>query len=158
MLISVKLATTKIAASETSTAAPADRERHARGDHRAEHEQQGQAGQGQRDELAPSQVVLGDGLDVAVERRPAGQLDRDRPAGQAGQPLLDAGQGVGRIVGADIEEDDVVGGLPIGRDLARSQLVREDLGDVRRASRSPIARRAVADSKAGWPARADVLE
>ena len=111
---------------------PADRERHARGDHRAEDQQEGQTGEGQGDELAPPEVVLRDRLDVAVEGRPAGQLDRDRPAGQAGEPLLDARQGIGRIVGADVEQDHVVRGLPIGRDLARRQLVREDLGDVRR--------------------------
>ena len=40
---------------------------------RAEHEQQREGGQRQRDELAAPQVGLGHRLDVAVERRPAGQ-------------------------------------------------------------------------------------
>ena len=42
----------KIPARATSTAAPADGERHARGDQRTEHEDQREGGQGQRDQLA----------------------------------------------------------------------------------------------------------
>ena len=62
----------------------ADDQRNGRRHHRAEHEQQGQGRERQRDQLAPSEVGLGDGLDVAVER------------GAAGQPDLEAGRLVER--------------------------------------------------------------
>ncbi len=58
-----------------TTAAAADEDRHACGDDAAEHEQQRQRRQWQRDELAPLQVLLREHLDVAVERRSAGQVD-----------------------------------------------------------------------------------
>jgi hypothetical protein len=53
--------------------ATADDDRHAGSDDAAEHEQQGQRGQRQRDEFAALKVVLGEHLDVAVEGRPAGE-------------------------------------------------------------------------------------
>ena len=69
-----------------------DDDRNAGGDQAAEDEQQRQRGQRQRDELASLQVVLGEHLDVAVERRAAGEVDlvardlRDRvPHGIKGQ-------------------------------------------------------------------------
>ena len=75
MLIGITDATMKIPASATSTDGAADRERHARRDEAAEHEQQGERGERQRDQLRPLEVALGDRLDVAVERRAAGDLD-----------------------------------------------------------------------------------
>jgi hypothetical protein len=53
----------------------ADDQRHGGRDRGAEDNQERDRGQWQRDELAPSQVGLGDRLDVAVEGRPAGQSD-----------------------------------------------------------------------------------
>ena len=53
----------------------ADDQRHGRRDDRAEDEQQRERRERQRDQLAAPQVRLGDLLDVAVERRAAGQPD-----------------------------------------------------------------------------------
>ena len=52
-----------------------DHQRDARGDDRPEDDDERQRRQRQRDELAPSEVGLGHGLDVAVEGRTAGQRD-----------------------------------------------------------------------------------
>ena len=98
MLIGVRLATRKIAASATTTAAPPTTSGTRRGDDRAEDEQQRDRGQRQRDDLAPAEVGLRDRLDVAVERRAAGQLDLE--PGRLAEPLADPGQGRRRIVRA----------------------------------------------------------
>ena len=63
---------------------PADDQRHAGRHHRPEDDQQRERRQRQRDQLAPPQVGLGHGLDVAVERRPAGQLDVEARARRGG--------------------------------------------------------------------------
>ena len=87
-------------------------------------------GQRQRDDLASPQVRFRDRLDVAVERRPSGQLDLQ--PGRRAEPLADPGQGGRRIVRRDRQEDDVVGGVAVGRDLARAEGVGQDPDDVRR--------------------------
>ncbi len=109
---------------------PADDERNAGRHDRTEHEQERNRRQRQRDDLAPLEVRLRHVLDVAVERRPAGDLDAD--PGRVGEALDDAGQRGGRVVGRDREEHDVVGRAAIGGDLARRERVREDANDVRR--------------------------
>ena len=141
MLIGMSEATTKIAASATTTAAPPTASGTPGGDQRAEHEDQRERGQRQRDDLAPAQVRLRDGLDVAVEGRAAGELDVER--GRRSEALVQDRQGVGRVVRRQVEEDDVVGGVAVGRDLARGEGVRHDPRDVRRASgcRAPRRRR-----------------
>ena len=133
MLIGVTDATRKIAASATTTAVPPTTSGTPAATARPEDDQQREGGQRQRDELAAPQVRLRHGLDVAVERRAAGQLDRQ--AGRLVEPLAQDRQGVGRVVRRQVEEDDVVGGVPVGRDLPRRQEVRDDAGDVRRARR-----------------------
>ena len=109
---------------------PADDERNAGGDDRSEHEQERDRRQGQRDDLAPLEVRFRHVLDVAVERRPAGDLDSQ--PGRVGEALDDAGQRGRRVVRRDREEDDVVGGPAVGRHLARRERVRKDADDVRR--------------------------
>ena len=109
---------------------PTDHQRDARRDQRTEDEDQRQRRQRQRDDLAPLQVGLGDGLDVAVEGGPAGQFDIE--PGRRSQALAKDRQRVGRIVGGQVEEDDVVGGVAVGRDLAWREEVGDDAGDVRR--------------------------
>ena len=99
-------------------------------DQRAEDEEERERRQRQRHELAPLQVGLGDGLDVAVEGRAAGQLDRQ--ARRLVQSVAEDRQGLRRIVRRQVEEDDVVGRVPVGRDLARREQVRHDARDVRR--------------------------
>ena len=84
MLIGMTEATTKMPRQRDDDRRAADDQRHARGDERAEDDRQGERRQRQRDDLAPPQVRLGDGLDVAVERRPAGQLDVEARAPAAG--------------------------------------------------------------------------
>ena len=77
MLIGVTPAIRKIAGQRDDHRRAADDERHAGRDHRAEHEQQRERRERQRDQLAPLEVRLGHLLDVAVERRAAGQPDLD---------------------------------------------------------------------------------
>ena len=143
MLIGVTLATRKIAASATTTAAPPTTSGHRRRDDRAEHDQQRQRRQRQRDRLAPTQVRFGDRLDVAVERRPAGEA---RPRARRGVAERSRGSPAAPPANrrAEVEEDDVVRRVAIGRDLARRQRVRQDALDVRRlghVARSPRPRR-----------------
>ena len=57
----------------------ADRQRHARGDQRPEHEDQREGRQRQRDQLAALQVGLGHRLDIAVERRARRRSARSGP-------------------------------------------------------------------------------
>ena len=113
-------------------------ERHARGDEAAEHEQQGEGRQRQRDQLAAPEVGLGDRLDVAVERRAAGDLDAQ--AGDLAQGRLDGRDRVGRVVRRQVEEDDVVRGVAVRADLARGEDVGQDPGHVRGARRRPRGR------------------
>ena len=49
------------------------------------------------------------------------------------ETLAQDGQGLGRVVRGEVEEDDVVGGVPVCRDLSWPQQVRHDVGDVRGA-------------------------
>ena len=109
----------------------ADDQRHPGRDRGAEDEQQGDGGERQRDDLAPPEVRLGHALDVAVERRPAGELDGQ--PGRLVEPFAKDRQRVRRVVGRQVEEDDVVGGMPVGRDLPRGQEMRDHAGDVRGA-------------------------
>ena len=71
----------------------ADDQRDARRHDRAEDEQQRQRREGQRDELAPTQVLLADGLHVAVEGGPTGEFHRQ--ARRLPQPLAEDGQRLG---------------------------------------------------------------
>ncbi len=111
----------------------ADGQRHRRGHQRAEHDDQRQAGQWQRDQLAPPQVGLRHALDVAVEGRPTGQLDVE--IGRMAEEGLEDRQDVGRVVGGEVEEEDVIRGVAIGRDLAFRQQVRQLADDVRRGGK-----------------------
>ncbi len=69
-------------------------------------------------------------MDVAVEGGPAGELDRQRRGRP--QPRVQDRQRIGRVVGRQVEEDDVVGRVAVGRDLARRERVRDDARDMRR--------------------------
>ena len=140
MLIGISEATTKIAGQRHDDRRATDRQRHAGGDQRPEDEDERQGGQRQRDDLAPTQVGLGHGLDVAVEGRAAGQLDRQ--PGRVVQALAQDRQRVGRIVGRQVEEDDVVGRVPVGRDLAAAPAGATRRG--RRAGRVGTSRTASA--------------
>ncbi len=98
----------------------ADDERDAGRHDGAEDEEQRQRRQRQRDDLAPLQVLLGHRLDVAVERRTAGELDLEaRRLAQSRSRRI--GSAAGESSGRQVEEDDVVGGVPVGRDLARRE-------------------------------------
>ncbi len=108
----------------------ADDERHARRHDGPEHHDQGERRQRQGDEFAPAKVRLGHGLDVAVERGATGELHLQ--ARGLAQALAQDRQGFGRIVRRQVQEHDVVGGVAIGRDLARRQQVGHDTGHVRR--------------------------
>ena len=131
MLIGVMPATTKIAARATSTAAPPTASGTRRGDDRSEHEQQRDRRERQRDELAAAEVGLGHGLDVAVERGAAGELDLE-PGRRGASRSRIPGRAAGESSGGSRQEDDVVGGVAVGRDLARAERVRQDPDDVRR--------------------------
>jgi hypothetical protein len=135
MLIGVTDAIPKIAASATTTAAPpvASGSAAATSDPNTS-----RRGQRQRDQLALAEVGLRHLLDVAVERRPTGQLDVE--AVGVDEAIRDPGQRGGRVVRRDREEDDVVGRVPVGRDLAGRERVRDDSGDVRRG-RERVRRR-----------------
>ncbi len=109
----------------------ADDQRHPGRDRGAEDDQQRDGGKRQRDHLAPSEVRFRHALDVAVERRPAGQLDRQ--AGCLVEPSAEDRQGLRGVIGRQVEEDDVVGGVPVGRDLPRRQQMRDHARDVRGA-------------------------
>ena len=91
------------------------------------------AASGRRPARLAAQVVLGDGLDVAVERRPAGQRARRR-ARPAASPVARARpERVRRVVGRQVEGDDVVDGPAVDPDLVRRQAVGQDPGHVRGA-------------------------
>ena len=128
----------------------ADHERDAGRHDRAEHQQQRERRERQRDDLAALEVALADCLDVAVEGRAAGQLDRQ--ARRLAEALAEDRQGVGRVVGRQVEQDDVVRRVAVGRDLARLEQVRDDAG--RRAARSGCRAwpRRPPSSKSGVPA------
>ena len=76
MLIGMTEATTKMPARATITAAPPTTSGTPAATTEPNTTMQRQRRQRQRDELAPPEVGLGHGLDVAVEGRAAGQLDR----------------------------------------------------------------------------------
>ena len=114
---------------------PADGERHAGRDQRAEHDHEREGGQRERDHLRALEVRLGHGLHIAVEGRSAARPHRlSRDLVEAGHH---AGDRVGRVVGREVEEHDVVGGVAVGGDLARREDVRQDPGHVRRAGDVP---------------------
>ena len=73
------------------------------------------------------------------------------------QALAQDRQRVGRVVRRQVQEDDVVGRVPVGRDLARRQQVGHDPRDVRRVGMSARLA-AAADSNAGVPASSVGLE
>ena len=131
MLIGVTLATTKMTASATSTAAPPTTSGTPAATTEPNTSSRARAGERQRDDLAPAEVGLGDRLDVAVERGAAREPATVSPA-TCGGAAADRRQRVGRVVGRQVEEDDVVRGVAVGRDLARRQQVRHDARDVRR--------------------------
>jgi hypothetical protein len=108
----------------------ADDQRHTRCDHRAEDEQQRKRRKRQRDDLASLEVAFADALDVAVERRAAGQLDGH--ARRLTQPFPQDRQRVRGVVCGQVEQDDVIRRMPVGRDLTRSDQVGDDPHDVRR--------------------------
>ena len=99
----------------------ADRECHAGSNHRAEHEQERQSGQRKGDQLGAAEIRFGESLDVAVEGRAAGQ--RDFESGRRSQCSSDEWQALRGVVRREVELDDVVGRVTIGRDLARRQHV-----------------------------------
>ena len=109
----------------------ADGERDAGRDDAAEHEEEGQGGQRKRDELAPRRSRLRDGLDVAVERGAA--ADADPEAGHVAERGGDGRDRVRGVVGREVQEDDVVGGVAVRRHLAGGEDVGQDARDVRRA-------------------------
>ena len=133
---------------------PADDERDAGRDGRAEDHEQRQRGERERDDLAPLEVGLGHGLHVAVEGGSAGQLDRQ--ARRLVQALAQDRQRLRRVVGRQVEEDDVVGGVAVGRDLPRRDEVRDHPRDVRRPGdvRDGRRRRAFEGGCAGLDRRA----
>ena len=133
-----------------------DDQRDARGHQRTEDEDQGERRQGQRDDLAPAQVRFGDGLDVAVEGGPAGQLDVE--PGRRPQALAQDRQRIGRIVRRQVEEDDVVGGVAVARRSGAATGGARRRG--RRAGAVPTSRiaSAAATSNAGVPASSVGLE
>ena len=106
-----------------------DHERHAGRHEGPEDEEQGEGRQRQGDELAALEVALADRLDIAVERRPAGQLHRQ--ARRLAEAFAQDRQGVRGIVGRQVQEDDVEGGMAVRRDLARLEQVGHDPGHVR---------------------------
>ncbi len=112
-------------------------ERQGRRHDRAEHEQQCEPCEGQRDDLAPAEVCLTDRLHIAVERRAAGEADLEPRGVVEGGP--DPRQRGGRVVRREIEEDDVVGGVAIERYLPLRDRVGEDASNV--ASPRHIAHR-----------------
>jgi len=71
-----------------------------------------------------------------------------------GEPLFDAGQCRGRIVGGDREEDDVIGGPAIGRDLGRGERVVDGHGVVVRGAGFAAELGAVGKREAEGAARA----
>ena len=150
MLIGVAPAIRKIAGQRDDHGRAADGERHRRRDDRAEDEQQRERRERQRDELAPPQVGLGHLLDVAVERRPAGQPDL-QPGGVVNR-RADARQRPRGVVRGQVEQDDVVRGVPVGGDLPRRQGVRDHALDELGARARPRAPSRRAISNAGSPA------
>ncbi len=108
----------------------AHRQRHARRHRAAEDDQQRERRQRQRDQLGAPQVRLGHGLDVAVERGAA--ADPDRQPRDLVQGRLHGRDRRRRVVRGQVEEHDVVGGVPVGGHLPRREDVRQDAGDVRR--------------------------
>ncbi len=95
--------------------------RHARGHDAAEDEQERDRGERQADELAPTEVILRDRLDVPVERGTAGQ--RDVEAGLRHDGRLDRRQGVGGAVRRQVERDDLVHRPTVRADLVWCQRV-----------------------------------
>ena len=112
-------------------ARPADDERDAGSDERPEHDQQREGGERERDDLAALEVPLADVLHIAVEGGAARELDR-QPRRLA-EPFAQDRQCVGGVVGRQVEEDDVIRGMAVRRDLAGLDQMREDADDVRRA-------------------------
>ena len=129
MLIGVAEATRKIPAEGRDDRGAADRERQGRGDDGSEDEEERQRRERERDHLAPPEVGLGDLLDVAVEGRPAGQSHLELR--HVHERRADAGQRERGVVGREVQGDDVVGGVAVGRDLARREGVRQDVQHVR---------------------------
>ena len=107
---------------------PADHERQGRSGDGPEHEQERQRRKRERDDLASTEIGFRNGLDVAVERRAAGELHVD--AGRMGEPVANSRQGCRRVVRSDRQEDDVVGRVAVRGDLPRTQRVRHDPHDV----------------------------
>ena len=108
----------------------AHHERDSSRDQRAEDQQQGERRERQRDDLAPLEVSLAHLLDIAVEGRPAREFDGQ--TGRLVQAFAEDREGIGRVVGRQVEQDDVVRGVAIRRDLARLQEMRDDADDVGR--------------------------
>ena len=106
----------------------ADDDRHARREQAAEDEQQRQRGERQRDELAALQVALREDLDVAVERRATGEIDRD--AGHRCDRVLDRLERLRRIVWRQVQGDDLVDRSAVVADLPRRERVGQDPADV----------------------------
>ena len=131
-------------ASATSTAAPPTASGTPAATSAAEHEQQREGRERQRDELAAPEVALGHGLDVAVERGAAGDADARARAPRA-RAASTGGIASGRVVGRQVQEHDVVGGVAVGADLARARgrgdRTRVTCGRGRHVLRSPRRRR-----------------
>ena len=129
----------------------ADDQRDGRRDDRAEDEQQRDRGERQRDDLAPPQVGLRDRLDVAVERRAAGELDVE--AGRLAERRADPRQRRRESSGADRQEHDVVGRVADRAETCRGASVCGTILTTYGASgTSSDRRRRPAASKAGVPA------
>ena len=154
MLIGVSEATTKIPASATMTAAPPTTSGTPAATSEPNTNTSAKRRQRQRHELAAAQVGFRDGLDVAVEGRATRQLDGQ--PGRVMDALAQDRQRLRRIVGRQVEEHDVVGGVAVGRHLAWREQVRHDPGDVWRARdvADRVGRRGLEGRRAGLEGRA----
>ena len=129
MLIGVRPATTKMAANARTTAAPPTISGIAAATTDPKTMSSARAAERQRDQLAAPEVRLGHRLHVAVERGAAGQAHLE--PGRVVQCRAQARQRSRRIVGGEVEQDDVVRRVAVGRDLAGREGVRQDAADVR---------------------------
>ena len=109
----------------------ADDQRDARRDQRAEDEDQRERRQRQRDDLAPPQVGLRDGLDVAVEGWSAGQLDVE-PGRRSQSRSRRIGSASGESSGGRSRKTMSYAVWPSAETWRRREEVRHDAGDVRR--------------------------
>jgi hypothetical protein len=109
MLIGVAEATRKIPARAVTTAAPPTASGRAAATTDPKTNSRASAASGSE---ISSLRRRSDSVDVAVERRPAGQADLDLGHVHEGRP--NPRQGQGRVVGREVDRDDVVGRVAVG--------------------------------------------